>query len=366
MHYDEGTIQAYIDGELNAEDAERLREHITVCDDCGRVYNELMENQGFADNMFEGFENVPVKEISMISKRGGFMNMWNRYKKGAIAACLVAAVGISMTFPPVKAAAQNFLQIFRVSRVETIEVTQQDLEEIQNALVEADGELDLKEFGSITASNISVEYKETTIDEAQRSLGFDIKEVTDLPFEAGNVSMYMMGPGEIRFNLNVNNVNRFVKTLGGDNLLPGELEGKEFTVKYGGQVSISYTDDSGANGNNSHYVTLDEISLPEIIVPDGTDVEEVREAVLELPFMPEHLKQQLSMIDEWEKTLPIPVTDESHTRKIDVNGNPGVLYISDNPQHPYTQVVWAEDGVLLTLSGEFDEEEAIRIAESVR
>lgn len=365
MHYDEGTIQAYIDGEMNAGDAQRLREHIMVCDDCRRLYNEIMENQGFADNMFKRFEYIPIKEVSRIEKRGGFMNMWNRYKKGAIAACLIAAVGISMTLPPVKAAAQEFLQVFRVNRVETVEVTQQDLEEIQNALAEVDGKLDLKEFGSITASNISGEYKETTIDEAQKLLGFDIKEATYLPFETKSVQSSVMGPGEMRFNLNVDNVNRFVKTLGGDSLLPDELEGKEFIVKFGGQMAISYTDSTDNRSSDARYITLSETSLPEIVAPDEVNVDNVRKAVLELPFMPQHLKQQLSGIDDWKETLPVAVSDEDNFRKVDINGNTGYFYKTND--NNYTELFWAEDGILFTLSGQFgDEKEAIRVAESVR
>ncbi len=365
MHYDDGTIQAYLDGELGSAEAEKLREHMAECDICKKRCDELKANQGFAEDVLGSFGDIPVRGISKIEKRGGFMSMWNKYKKGAIAACLVAAIGISMTFPPVQAAAQSFLQIFRVNKVAAVKVTQQDLNEIQNSLANLDGgssKVDLEKFGYLTANNISSTYEETSMEEARRSVNFDIKEVKDLPFKVKTANPSVMKPGSMKFKLNTDEVNKFIKSLGGTTLLPDELNGKEFTVKLGGQVIIPYL-----SNNEEDTLTLSEIAAPEIAVPDGVDADAVRKIILQLPFMPQNIRQQLSDIDDWENTLPLPVDENEQTKDININGNPGVLYMSDDGNSVYHDMIWTDNGVIYNLTGNFtNEQEAIKTAQSVR
>ena len=364
MHYTEGAIQAYVDGELGRDEAKRIKEHIYSCSNCKEIYDKLKANQDFAEDAFGRFDDIHVKGMAKIEKRRSFTDMLNKYKKGAIAAVLVTAVGISMTFPPVQAAAQSFLQIFRVNKVATVKVTEQDLSEIQNSLANLDGgssTLDLDKFGALTADNISSTNQDMSMEEARGSVDFDIKEIKNLPFKAEATNPSVMKPGSMKFKLNTDEVNKFIKSLGGNALLPDDLNGKEFTVKLGGEVTMPYS-----GSDESDYLTLTEIASPEIGVPDGVDADSVRKTILQLPFIPQNIREQLSGIDDWEDTLPVPADDE-HTKDININGKPGLLYLSDYDDYNYYNVVWADDGVIYNLNGNFkNEQEAIKTARSVR
>ena len=86
MHYTEGAIQAYLDGELGRDEAKRIKEHIYSCSNCKEIYDKLKANQDFAEDAFGRFDDIHVKGMAKIEKRRSFIDMLNKYKKGAIAA----------------------------------------------------------------------------------------------------------------------------------------------------------------------------------------------------------------------------------------------------------------------------------------
>jgi len=362
MHPEAGMMQALLDGELNEEKASKLKEHLKECADCQKLYSELKENQDFNQKAFKSFEGLTLKRNFKFEKKKGLRYMLKKSKKGMAAIAVGLVLAIFIAFPPARAVAEDFLQIFRVNRLETVEITAQDIEEMRNALENAQGTVDLKEFGSLTASNVSYEAKDTTIEEAQKVLGFELKEVRHLPFDLKSKDYTMIEPGEVKFNLNVDKVNSFINSLGGTKLLPQELNGQEFTIEFGGSLTIVYF----PADTSSNVIILNETSLPEVTVPEGINAEEVRESVLELPFIPEHLKTQLAAIDNWQETLPIPVPEDAQIKDTTINGKPAI-FCPPTPEMDNSLVAWIEDGILYSLSGDFqNEEEALKAAESVR
>jgi len=272
VHLEAGMMQALLDGELNEEKASKLKEHLKECADCQKLYSELKENQDFNQKVFKSFEGLTLKRNFKFEKKKGLKYMLKKSKKGMAVIGVGLVLAIFIAFPPARAVAEDFLQIFRVNRLETVEITAQDIEEMRNVLENAQGTVDLKEFGSLTASNVSYEAKDTTIDKAQKVLGFELKEARYLPFDLKSKDYTMIEPGEVKFNLNVDKVNSFINSLGGTKLLPQELNGQEFAIEFGGSLTIVYF----PADKSSNVIILNETSLPEVTVPEGINAEGVK------------------------------------------------------------------------------------------
>lgn len=63
--FDEGTIQAFLDGELSSDLLENVARHVALCDDCALLLNEAEEESAFAfDILGEEFNTlVPTERI---------------------------------------------------------------------------------------------------------------------------------------------------------------------------------------------------------------------------------------------------------------------------------------------------------------
>lgn len=63
--FDEGTIQAFLDGELSSDMLETVARHLALCDDCANLFQEAEEESAFAfDILGEEFNTlVPTERI---------------------------------------------------------------------------------------------------------------------------------------------------------------------------------------------------------------------------------------------------------------------------------------------------------------
>jgi hypothetical protein len=131
---------------------------------------------------------------------------------------------------------------------------------------------------------------------------------------------------------------------------------------------------------------------PQLDVPDDVNVRELREAVLNLPILPPHLKSQLAGIDDWQHTMVIPNVEGS-AREVQVNGAQGVFVthgpapqvkvkvegnkgevqvnghegtVIEEKTVSYGSLIWQKDGIVYAINGTLDLATALRIAESLR
>lgn len=109
-------------------------------------------------------------------------------------------------------------------------------------------------------------------------------------------------------------------------------------------------------------LVIGQVGAPEIHVPEELDLEALRDAVLNDPRMPSELRSQLGEIDDWERTLPVPVPEDAEYRDITVDGHAGFLVSMDDG----SAAVWEADGTLHFVAGTFAAEEIERVAGSLK
>lgn len=277
-------------------------------------------------------------------------------RKFAAAVCAALLVIVCITVQPVKAALASALSIFRVENVKGINVTLKDVQQIQQKLSSGQGDISLDKMGSIKMQGGQ---KRTSSQE-------DVKKLSDItvtfPSTLSSVTptINVVEPRTIDFTLNVKNVNQIMKTYGASKLLPDNIDGKTFKVDFASQVVMNYS-------INDKSISIMQTKSPEITVPEGVNVDEVYNAVVEMPVIPQNLQSQLKSIKDWKSTLYIPVV-ESEMTEVDINGVKGYMTKDhgDSQDTHESAVVWLNKGIIYGVSGKTDSNEILNVARSMR
>ncbi|HBV97567.1 MAG: hypothetical protein JL50_04025 [Peptococcaceae bacterium BICA1-7] len=369
MCFDEGLIQAYIDGELQDREAEELQEHLKVCRECDAAYQRLMENDLTVRTSMEGFiasdrerfnaelawSRLKLKKIEYEKNKKGkwYKNM--KYKKLITAAAAVAVVAV-IGFTPVSSVAANFLTIFRVEKVKTINITPGDMQQIEKVMREGAGNVDIRNFGRVEVMGAH-EIKQVALEEARSSVDFDLK----LPSIEGysGPTLKKNSATSVTLTLDVDNVNAALQAFGSTASLPREMNGQEFTVDVPTGIYAEYT------GPESSLVFAQSRG-PSVKTSPGVDVMAIREALLSIPALPESLRQQLMAVDDWQHTVLIPVR-EGQSTNVSVNGQEGVFVKDISGDKAVGALVWQDGGVISVLAGDgLTADSALAIAGTIK
>ncbi|MBE0448232.1 MAG: zf-HC2 domain-containing protein [Actinobacteria bacterium] len=383
MCYDEGTLQAYLDRELPGRKRWEIEAHIVTCDECrGRLevikeankaalsslsaLSQGLYSQGISTGTAwmrltrdERF-GVPVKEK-------GVLNMVNTRLKTVLVPLAVAAVlATSFSFAPVREAAAEFLNIFRVEKVKTIDLTLADMRELEKLSYGDGGRVDIKDFGTVEMDGFKPSVP-ISIKGAKEAVDFKLR-LPDQIKGHGDPYFKVQHGGTSNFTLDVDKVNSLIKSLGGEDLLPAALDGKKFTAKMPTVVIAHYPKDSSRGDYyGPNEITIAQARSPELIFPEGVDPTVVRDALLGLPMLPYNIKEQLEAVTDWRRTLLIPNIDGS-AENVKVDGVDGV-FVRDPKEvrGGVNALVWQKDGIVYGIVGDaIDLATAQEIAGSMR
>lgn len=356
----EGTIQSYIDRELNDVEMEALEMHLFQCEKCKKAYEELNSVNIFAMGKLQEYKKEfnmsPIKtgnmDIAVNSKKGVFKDM-KKYKKIAAAACAAIVLTTCVTVKPIRAAVINGVSIFRAKDIKSVNISLDDVKKLEQALNEHKTDIDIDKIGKVNFQG--GEQKELTIDEAKKELPFKIvvpKSTSDNHIE----KIIIDKPSKIDFTLNVENVNQVLKSLGGKKVFPKELDGKTFSVNMPGMLNIRYKDAANKKG-----ISITESKVPEIIAPAEANVDEIFNALSELSVLPPEMQKQLKSMKDWKSTLYVPNVGNQF-EEMNIDGMKAVGCFEKN----YSSVLVLKDDVLFGVNGNITKNEAIEIVKSMR
>lgn len=279
-----------------------------------------------------------------------------KQRKFVVAVCAALLVTAGITVQPVKAAISSTLSIFRVENVKGITVTLEDIQQIQQKLSSGQGEISLDKIGSVKMQGGDNRYASQE----------DVKNLPDIDVEFPSAlgsaipSINIVEPRSVDFTLNEKNVNQIMKSYGATKLLPENIDGKTFKVNFTSQVTMNYR-------INDKLINITQTKAPQITVPEDVNVDEVYNAIVDMPIIPQDLQSQLKSIKDWKNALYIPVVDSKMTQ-VDINGAKGYMtkdYGNSEGAHEST-VIWYDKGVIYVVSGEIENGEILNIARSMR
>lgn len=363
---DIGVLQAYVDCELDLEVRKEVESHISQCKACEAKYLELKENDDFVfDKMKvykQYFEDSVMKPENTYKEEGiadenknikrGVSYYMIKYKKIAAIACTAAVVATCITVQPVRGAISNVLSIFRVQNVKGLKISLDDLESIQRKLQR--GEKDINIENMVKIKSTGGEKSKILVEEAKKIKNFEVMFPQDIMDE--DLKVTAIEDMNMEFVLDVENVNSAIKMVGGTRLFPENIDGKPIMVNIPKNISMFCDLDEGKE------IIFNQTKAPVIEVPEGVDVDEIYNSLVELPILPANLQNQLKSIKDWKNTIYIPVIEDD-MEEITINGRNAYAFSNGDKS---SGVVWANNGVIYTLSGNVGKDKIISIAESMR
>ncbi len=372
MCFDEGNLLAYLDGEVTAEERAAMDAHLAECPACAHALETLAADRSFASRELDRLR-PSADVVPLALARPNPARPWGRVAAAAAAVLVLA----SFTFGPVRSAAAGLLRIFRVQKVQTISLSQDDLRQIGNALQEGSGHIDMKSLGEAWMDGGPREPRKVTLAEARQALDFTVK----LPSGLGTPQLTLQPGQTVKFKLHVKAVNEALRYYGSERTFPSSVDGREFEVRIPPILVARYGDAVGRNTVGPEKgipfgdgVFVGQARSPQLVVPDGVDAAEIRVVLTNLPFLPQNVRNQLAAVDDWQSTLLVPNVGGT-ARDLTIDGVPAVVMSPDGairtaranvPSAPLPErvstVIWNQDGVIRAITGSIDETEATALA----
>ncbi|MFA5384205.1 MAG: zf-HC2 domain-containing protein [Eubacteriales bacterium] len=364
MCYKEGVLQSYLDGELPSLQANEIKSHLESCPACRSELIRLQETGDFVNQKLK----AGAVEISLSTgavkekiKQKGAAVMFSRYRKQFAACFIIAAIAAAFSFSSVRVFAGNLINIFRVEQIQTINISPRDFARLDEAIRTGAGQVDINNLGKFEVAGKQNTISSVSLDKAQEAVDFPIR----LPNAPAGIkpSLSLNTGTKLSITPDTDQINQLLESLGSKKLMPEGLNDRKFEIDIPSVVTARY-----AAGNYNLIITQGR--SPELIAPEGVDVEAIREALLAIPILPESLRSQLEAIKDWQHTVPVPNIDGSATQ-VTINGNSGVFIkpsaVLDNGESQNSALIWQDGGVIYCLAGEgLELNQAVALAEQMR
>jgi hypothetical protein len=381
-----GSIREYLDGELSRRDHWAVETHLSACPECRALRDAIADDERYSSTALSALASrhssvepdIDGAWRALVDRiedgngpygLGRFRTMDSRFRKIAIVGGSAVILTGALAMSPIRSVASDILSVFRVNKIDTINISLADMSKIRTAM-ERSGDVSIRNFGAI-----STEGERTTrlvsVDEATKGVGFQVM----VPKGIGDPSILLSSASSITVTPKVASVNEFLKSLGGTKMLPADLGNKSFTLEIPASVSVNSTTADGKR------VSIYESHGPQITAPSGVDVNEIRDALLDLPIVPDDIKNQIRGVNDWQHTVLIP-NIEGSSEKVSIGGIEGVFVTptvnkgghgayggrggSEQMDSDSKLLVWQNDGVIFGIAGDFTKDEAISIASTMR
>jgi hypothetical protein len=284
----------------------------------------------------------------------------------------VAAVAVTaalLAVPSVRAAASSLLARFRVVHFVAVPVDEARVRQLRASEIDLPGLIGenvkvLQEPGPPVAV--------ASPEEAGAAAGFHVRVPGWLPPEVTLRDTTYRGPGRVEVVADTARLRQLLDLLGIDDVeVPPGLDGKTATIDVPAIVKLRYANDRGAEAE------FLQARSPEVALPEGVEVDALAEIGLRiLGFSPAEAKRFAQVID-WRSTMLVPIpSGAAQWKRVDVNGNPGLLIArtlpppaNASPAPPAKLVqmlIWSADGMVFGIRGNFRDESVLQMAYSTQ
>lgn len=276
----------------------------------------------------------------------------------------VLVLGAALTLPSVRAAAQAFLDLFRVVDFAPVPVQSARLQTLLGRQ-----EIDLPKIlgeqthvlskprpwqvvaGPAAASAVAgIPISLPT----WRPPGFELQRVRVLPSQAW------------RFTADVGKLQGVLDSLGiHDVSVPASVDGQVVMASVAPIVRISYV-------NGTQHFVLAESRQPVVSIPQSLDLANLADIVLRVLGVGSDEAYRIAQSVDWRTTLIVPLpADASLFRKVDVQGHPGLLVVRARTTArgglpPESRLIWSSGDRVFGIVGNVPSEELFDMAQSLQ
>ncbi|MGI6206860.1 MAG: zf-HC2 domain-containing protein [Anaerolineae bacterium] len=362
---DEGQLRLFLDGTPPDRDRPGLEEHLKTCAGCRERLARLREDAALVSAALAASAPAVVdtarawerfRAQAPTANRWPTRRIWDmfsaRYRRmrrpvlGLIGVAAVLAAVILV--PPLRTAAGQFLDIFRVERI-TVVTFDPD---------RAVG-LDQRLFTRIVMDDPEP-LPVAGVEEATRLARRPVLTPGYLPEGYELTKFVVMPERTARAWVDVDNVMALLEEAGlPTDLVPVDLD--EISALIPPVVGQHYS-----NGELEFEIV--QVASPEVAVPEGLDTERVAELGLQLLGFSAQEARGLAQNIDWATTLVVPIPRGMlSAQEVTVQGVQGyVLEEQESEEGPEALVVWNREGIVYAVAGDLPGADLLAVAQSLR
>lgn len=332
---DLGTWRAALDGETSVEGTD---EHLATCAACATLVAELRTDADFAREqmtVLAGTRRVALAPVASVAATTAPETPTLRRRPGwwtGLAAA--AAAGVFLATPVGQQTAQAVLSSFRVEQFSLVQVTGQQLVETAGVL---------SSLGTVDGGVAFPDLEPVSVAEAEAATGLDLPaapSLEDRPAEA-----FVVPASRSRWTLDEDAVADYLTANGAEVDIPAGLDGTTLVLERSDALAAVY----GRSTARPDVVVAMSGPVSLDVARGGLSLPEVREFLLSVPGLPDSLVSQLTAIDDWQSTLPVPIpVDEASAQTVQLNGTEAVTVEVDGAGSAY---LWVDDGTSVLVAG---------------
>jgi hypothetical protein len=307
----------------------------------------------FAARLRATLRTLPKHGVARVAPAAGL-------KRWLAAAASIAIAGFVFTLPPVQAAAEAFLELFRVRQFTGVHFDPARLETLGSSGISPEAI-----FGDIEplTTNVTAEINSyATAADAAAAAGIPVRTPAWVPQGFAPAGILVASEQAARITLNTAGLQAVLDTLGlADVELPEGLDGQTATVRLYPIVTQSY-----ANGDRNVHVI--QARSPEVSFPAGVDLSKLAYAGLRVLGMSRDEAYRMSVTVDWRSTLIVPVPSRAVAyRPINVAGNEGLLIegVAAEETHHGGVLLWSAGDRTFAVTGAVGGEELLEIAQNL-
>ncbi len=261
----------------------------------------------------------------------------------------IMAIALMMAFPSVRAAAGEFLGLFRVQKFAPISVSPQ-----QMALLGQLQEQGLSPGELVMVSEPGEPTAVDTLETAAQLTGYQLHRLTD---RDQPVEIYVMGDASGYLDVDLAGARAIVEAAGVDPLLlPDSLDGARVNVQTYDSVQQLYADG----------LMVMQTAAPDVTYPPDVDPTVLGQALLQVLGIEPTAARQLAQSIDWTSTMLLPIPqDLGSYREVTVDGTTGVAVEPFDPGSD-PAIVWQSDGMVYMVTGPIPVDELINQANALQ
>lgn len=270
-----------------------------------------------------------------VKRRRKMSSARKRWTTG-VAACVLAGAVIATPFGNNAMAA--LLDQFRVQTLTTV-----DDEQLSDMFDQYRSKGDLGEsenrFGAFTSTYGKVE-GDFSPSKAAKLLNYTlIKEAS----KDDERTAYVRSSRTETLNMNVDEINKAIQSLGGTDLLPQSLNNTPIIMHFPETIEYTMT-------TEDRYAMLTQTKVPTVQFDASVSTDEVFKAISNLPFLPQSLKDGLQSDKIIDGSLPLPVVSDGTNERVTIAGVPVLVttYTYNDNTAAYS-ATWIHNGELFTF-----------------
>jgi hypothetical protein len=286
-----------------------------------------------------------------------------RVARWAALAASLAIVSVAFTFPSVRAGAQAFLDLFRVSSFAGVAFDPRRFAEIAQTGLDLpsliSGEVDVDEV------RFSAPVSFATPEEAGAAAGLRLYTPAWVPAGLTLTQTELIGETALKFTLSLEKLQTLLDALGIDDVrVPVGVDGQQASIRVPPIVKMSYA-------NGPFRAILLQAKSPDVSFPAELDLPVLAEAALRILGLDRQEAYRVAQSVDWRTTLlvPVPVTAATF-RDVNVQGQSGLLIESIPPPGQARPVehtlLWSFQGNVYALSGTLRPQELLEMAQTLQ